>query len=70
LLGFVAVCGTVAYSVAAPAPVPSLVTSEQLPTKSRGLNLAHDSFLSGPRPAACWSAFGAAPAFGFAAALP
>src|SRR5216110_3408866 len=31
LLGFVAVCGTVAYSVAAPALVPSLVTSDQLP---------------------------------------
>src|SRR5688572_33333323 len=31
LLGFIAVCGTVAYSVAAPALVPSLVTSQQLP---------------------------------------
>src|SRR6266566_7299786 len=31
LLGFVAVCGTVAYSVAAPALVPSLVAANQLP---------------------------------------
>src|ERR1700693_5012723 len=31
LLGFVAVCGTVAYSVAAPALVPSLVPPKQLP---------------------------------------
>ena len=31
LFGFVAVCGTVVYSVAAPALVPSLVTPEQLP---------------------------------------
>src|SRR6185437_16422864 len=30
LLGFVAVCGTVAYSVAAPALVPSLVSSKLL----------------------------------------
>src|SRR3954453_18364753 len=29
LLGFAAVCGTVVYSVAAPALVPSLVTSQQ-----------------------------------------
>src|SRR6266403_61972 len=32
LLGFVAVCGTVAYSVAAPALVPSLVSPDALPT--------------------------------------
>src|SRR3954466_5684781 len=31
LLGFIAVCGTVAYSVAAPALVPSLVLPQQLP---------------------------------------
>src|SRR4051812_14454311 len=31
LLGFIAVCGTVAYSVAAPALVPSLVTPQALP---------------------------------------
>ena len=31
LFGFVAVCGTVVYSVAAPALVPSMVTPEQLP---------------------------------------
>ena len=33
VLGFAAVCGTVVYSVAAPALVPSLVTSEQLPSR-------------------------------------
>src|SRR5712675_1040710 len=31
LLGFIAVCGTVAYSVAAPALVPSLVSPQLLP---------------------------------------
>src|SRR5271155_3198571 len=31
LTGFVAVCGTVVYSVAAPALVPSLVSPQQLP---------------------------------------
>src|SRR6202045_4215547 len=31
VLGSVAVCGTVAYSVAAPASVPSLVTADLLP---------------------------------------
>src|SRR3981081_3238205 len=35
LLGFVAVCGTVAYSVAAPALVPSLVSPELLPAHNR-----------------------------------
>jgi MFS family permease len=38
LLGFIAVCGTVAYSVAAPALVPSLVTSEHCPRRMRGSN--------------------------------
>ena len=40
LLGFIAVCGTVAYSVAAPALVPSLVTSEQLPAANARIELA------------------------------
>src|SRR5215468_3132072 len=40
LLGFVAVCGTVTYSVAAPALVPSLVTAEQLPAANARVELA------------------------------
>ena len=40
LLGFVAVCGTVAYSVAAPALVPSLVTPQQLPAANARIELA------------------------------
>ena len=49
LLGFVAVCGTVAYSVAAPALVPSLVTSQQLPAANARIELARTvAFASGP----------------------
>src|ERR1700746_835111 len=49
LLGFIAVCGTVAYSVAAPALVPSLVTSEQLPAANARIELARTiAFVSGP----------------------
>src|SRR6478672_3105142 len=40
LLGFVAVCGTVAYSVAAPALVPSLVLPELLPPANARIELA------------------------------
>lgn len=71
LLGFVAVCGTVAYSVAAPALVPSLVTSAQLPAANARIELARTvAFASGPALGGVlvgWT--GAAPAFGFAAAL-
>ena len=56
LLGFVAVCGTVAYSVAAPALVPSLVTSQQLPAANARIELARTSRSpAAPRSAACWS---------------
>ena len=56
LLGFIAVCGTVAYSVAAPALVPSLVTPEQLPAANARIELARTiAFASGRRSAACWS---------------
>jgi MFS family permease len=49
LLGFIAVCGTVAYSVAAPALVPSLVGSEQLPAANARIELARTvAFASGP----------------------
>ncbi|MGA7807262.1 MFS transporter, partial [Bradyrhizobium sp.] len=40
VLGFLAVCGTVAYSVAAPALVPSLVSPEALPAANARIELA------------------------------
>ena len=71
LSGFIAVCGTVAYSVAAPALVPSLVSPRQLPAANARIELARTiAFASGPALGGVlvgWS--GAAPAFGFAAAL-
>jgi predicted MFS family arabinose efflux permease len=71
LLGFVAVCGTVAYSVAAPALVPSLVTGELLPAANARIELARTvAFASGPALGGMLVGWiGAAPAFGFAAAL-
>jgi len=71
LLGFIAVCGTVAYSVAAPALVPSLVTPEQLPAANARIELARTiAFASGPALGGVLVGWvGAAPAFGFAAAL-
>src|SRR6478752_5415070 len=49
LLGFIAVCGTVAYSVAAPALVPSLVNPQQLPAANARIELARTvAFASGP----------------------
>jgi predicted MFS family arabinose efflux permease len=71
LSGFVAVCGTVVYSVAAPALVPSLVSSDLLPAANARIELARTvAFASGPALGGMlvgW--FGAAPAFAFAAAL-
>ncbi len=71
VLGFVAVCGTVAYSVATPALVPSLVSPDQLPAANARIELARTvAFASGPALGGVlvgWA--GAAPAFGFAAAL-
>src|SRR2546423_12980982 len=71
LLGFVAVCGTVAYSVAAPALVPSLVTSQQLPAANARIELARTAaFASGPALGGVLVGWvGAAPAFGVATAL-
>jgi Arabinose efflux permease len=71
LLGFVAVCGTVAYSVAAPALVPSLVSSDALPAANARIELARTvAFASGPALGGVLVGWvGAAPAFGFAAAL-
>lgn len=71
LLGFVAVCGTVAYSVATPALVPSLVSPDLLPAANARIELARTvAFASGPALGGVlvgWA--GAAPAFGVAAAL-
>ena len=71
LLGFVAVCGTVAYSVAAPALVPSLVPATSLPAANARIELARTiAFASGPALGGVLVGWvGAAPAFGFAAAL-
>jgi predicted MFS family arabinose efflux permease len=71
LLGFVAVCGTVVYSVAAPALVPALVASHQLPAANARIELARTvAFASGPALGGVLVGWvGAAPAFGFAAAL-
>jgi predicted MFS family arabinose efflux permease len=71
LLGFVAVCGTVAYSVAAPALVPSLVMPKQLPAANARIELARTvAFASGPALGGVLVGWvGAAPAFGCAAAL-
>jgi predicted MFS family arabinose efflux permease len=71
LLGFIAVCGTVAYSVAAPSLVPSLVSSQSLPAANARIELARTvAFASGPALGGVLVGWvGAAPAFGFAASL-
>lgn len=71
LLGFVAVCGTVVYSVAAPALVPSLVSPGLLPAANARIELARTvAFASGPALGGVLVGWiGAAPAFGCAAAL-
>jgi predicted MFS family arabinose efflux permease len=71
LLGFVAVCGTVVYSVAAPALVPSLIPPKLLPAANARIELARTvAFASGPALGGVLVGWvGAAPAFGFAAAL-
>src|SRR3954469_21754060 len=69
--GFIAVCGTVVYSVAAPALVPSLVSAPLLPAANARIELARTvAFASGPALGGVLVGWlGAAPAFGFAAAL-
>src|SRR5690242_325896 len=71
LAGFAAVCGTVRYSVAAPALVPSLVPAQLLPAANARIELARTvAFASGPAVGGVLVGWvGAAPAFGFAAAL-
>jgi predicted MFS family arabinose efflux permease len=49
LLGFIGACGTVAYSVAAPALVPSLVEPQSLPVANGRIELARTTaFAAGP----------------------
>lgn len=71
LLGFVGACGTVGYSVAAPALVPALVPSGHLPLANGRIELARTvAFTAGPALGGVlvgWA--GASPAFGCAAAL-
>jgi predicted MFS family arabinose efflux permease len=63
LLGFVGACGTVAFGVAAPALVPTLVRPQALPVANGRIELARTAaFAAGP-------ALGGGPAFGVAAAL-
>lgn len=71
MLGFVAVCGTVVYSVAAPSLVPSLVPPQALPAANARIELARTvAFAAGPAVGGLLVGWiGAAPAFGFAAAL-
>ena len=71
LAGFAAVCGTVVYSVAAPALVPSLVSAQLLPAANARIEHARTVAFAGGTTVGGemvgW--VGAAPAFGFAAAL-
>jgi predicted MFS family arabinose efflux permease len=71
VLGFIGACGTVAYGVAAPALVPSLVQRDLLPTANGRIELARTAaFAAGPALGGAlvgWVGGGAA--FGVAAAL-
>ncbi len=71
LSGFLGAAGTVAYSVAAPSLVPALVRREALAAANGRLELARSvAFAAGPALAGALVGWiGAAPAFGFAAAL-
>ncbi len=71
LLGAVAAVGTVMFSVAAPALVPSLVPRERLASANTQLELVRSlAFAAGPAAAgAVVSAFGGAPAFVLAAVI-
>ncbi len=70
-LGFIAVCGTVMYSVATPSLVPSLVSPSSLPAANARIELARTvAFASGPALGGLLVGWiGAGPAFGCAAAL-
>jgi predicted MFS family arabinose efflux permease len=70
-LGFVGACGTVAFSVAAPSLVPSLVAPGALAIANARIELARTiAFAGGPALAGALVGWvGGSPAFGFAAAL-
>ncbi len=71
LLGFIGACGTVAYSVTAPALVPALVPPQALAAANGRLELARTvAFAGGPALAGALVGWmGGAPAFAVAAAL-
>jgi len=71
LLGAIAVCGTVAYSVAAPSLVPSLVAPDRLATANARIELARTlAFAGGPALGGLLVGWvGAAAAFALAAVL-
>jgi len=71
LFGFVGACGTVAYSVTAPALVPALVPADTLAEANGRIELARTvAFAGGPALAGALVGWmGGAPAFGVAAAL-
>jgi predicted MFS family arabinose efflux permease len=71
LAGFIAVGGTVVYSVAAPALIPALVPPDVLPAANARIELARTiAFASGPALGGFLVGWlGAAPAFAVAAAL-
>jgi predicted MFS family arabinose efflux permease len=70
-LGFIGACGTVAFSVAAPSLVPSLVAPGALAAANARIELARTiAFAAGPALAGALVGWvGGSPAFGFAAAL-
>jgi predicted MFS family arabinose efflux permease len=70
-LGFIGACGTVAYSVAAPALVPSLVPADALPVANGRIELARTSaYAAGPAVGGALVGWiGGGPAFGLAAVL-
>jgi predicted MFS family arabinose efflux permease len=70
-LGFIGVCGTVVYSVAAPALVPSLVKRDALPAANGRIELARTTaYAAGPAlGGALVGWIGGAPAFGLAVTL-
>ena len=70
-LGFIGACGTVAFSVAAPTLVPSLVPQGALPAANARIELARTiAFAAGPALAGALVGWvGGPPAFGFAAVL-
>lgn len=71
IAGFVAVCGTIAFSVAAPSIIPALVPPSALPTANSRIELARTfAFTAGPSVGGILVGWiGGEAAFAFAAAL-